>query len=220
MSAPSPGPRGLPERLPRGERLLWQSAPQGRALLRHAFHLRAVATYFVIVIALSAIAMLGRGASGHAMAMPLLHRLGLAAVPPVLMALYAWAIARSTVYSVTDRRVVLSFGIALPVTFNIPFARIAAAGLRSYPGGTGDIPLQLLAGEKLSYFVLWPHARPWHMARTQPMLRCVPDAAAASSILAAALAEYEAAHPARAVAPKPVRMPHAAGLRGRAVAAE
>ena len=212
--------RGLPERLPAGEHLLWQGAPGVRALLRHAFHLRAVAAYFGIIIALSAVSIAGRGASAHATAHSLLHRLGLAVVPLVLMAVYAWAIRRSTVYSVTNRRVVLSFGIALPVTFNIPFARIAAAGLRTHPGGAGDIPLQLMAGEKLSYFVLWPHARPWRMARTEPMLRCVPDAAAASAILGAALAECEAAQPGRVVAFKPVRMPQAAGSGSRAVAAE
>ncbi len=213
-------PRGLPERLPAGERLLWQGSPQARTLLRHAFHLRAMAGYFAILIALSAAAILGRGASGHATATSLLHRLGLAAVALALVALYAWAVQRTTVYSVTNRRVVISIGIALPVTFNIPFAKIETAGLRSFPSGAGDIPLRLLAGEKLSYFVLWPHARPWRTARAEPMLRCVPDAAAASSILGAALAEYEAMQPARVVAFKPVRMPQAAGLRGHAVAAE
>ena len=136
------------------------------------------------------------------------------------MAVYAWAIRRSTVYSITNRRVVISFGIALPVTFNIPFARIEAAGLRAHAGETGDITLQLLAGEKLSYFVLWPHARPWRMARAEPMLRCVPDAASASAILGAALAEYEVAQPARVVAFKAARMPQATGLGSHAVAAE
>ena len=114
----------------------------------------------------------------------------LACVPFALMAAYAWAIQRSTTYSITTHRVVLGFGIALPVTFNIPFARIAGAELRLYPGGAGDIPLNLLAGEKLSYFVMWPHARPWRMAATQPMLRCVPNAETVSMILADALVEH------------------------------
>ena len=218
-------PGGLPERLPAGETLLWQGAPDARALLRHAFHLRAVAAYFATILALSAATVASHGATGHAVAVAVLHRLGLAVVPLVLMAVYAWAIHRSTVYSITDRRVVISFGIALPVTFNIPFAKIEAAGLRTYPGGAGDLPLALPSGEKLSYFVVWPHARPWRMARTEPMLRCVPKAAEVSAILGTALAGaalggHEASAPAKVAAFKPVRMPQAAGMRGHAVAAE
>jgi hypothetical protein len=226
MSAPVVGaeparaPRGLPERLPQGERLLWQGAPSARALLLHTFHVRAMAVYFGLILAWCAATIIGHGGSAHAMQMSLLHRAMLAAVPFVLVLVYAWAIQRSTVYSITNRRVVISFGMALPVTFNVPFSRIEAAGLRLYEGGTGDIPLRLLPGEKMAYFVLWPHARPWHMAKAEPMLRCVADAAEASAILARALAENEAAAPARVVPFKPVRMPPMAGLRGRAVAAE
>lgn len=212
-------PRGLPERLPQGERLLWQGAPSARALLVHAFHFRVVAAYFALVLAWCAAVIIGHGGSEHAIWMALLHRAALAAVPLGLIAAYAWAIQRTTVYSITSRRVVISFGMALPLSFNLPFARIEAAGLRPHAGGAGDIPLRLLPGEKMSYFVLWPHARPWRMARTEPMLRCVPDAEAASAILAAALAEHEQAAPAKVAAWRPVRMT-GAGWRGGAVAAE
>ena len=110
-------------------------------------------------------------------------------MPLLLIAAYARAIERSTLYSVTGKRVVISFGLALPLKFNIPFAKVEAAGLRLYPDGAGDITLRLLEGERLSYLVMWPHARPWRMARTEPMLRCVPGAEQASLILAQALAD-------------------------------
>ena len=214
-------PRGLPGRLPEGERLLWQGAPDTRALMRHAFHIRGVAIYFAVILAWCAATIISHGASGHALRSALTHRAELAIVPVLLIAVYAWSIQRSTTYSITDRRVVISFGMALPVTFNIPFAKIEGAGLRRYADGTGDLTLQLLPGEKLSYFVLWPHARPWRMARTEPMLRCMADAAGASAILGEALAEHAARVPS-AVVPlrKPVRLRAASGLRGQAVAAE
>ena len=44
-------PRGLPERLPDGERLLWQGAPDWRALARQAFHVRGLAIYFGAIVA-------------------------------------------------------------------------------------------------------------------------------------------------------------------------
>jgi hypothetical protein len=213
-------PRGLPGSLPRGETLLWQGSPGTRALLRHTLHGPVVAAYFAIILGWCAWSAIGHGASAHTLGMALLHRAELAVVPLLLMALYAWSIHLSTVYTITDRRVVISFGMAVPVTFNIPFSRIAGAGLRPYPSGAGDIPLRLLDGEKISYFVIWPHARPWRMKHTEPMMRCVPDAAAVSAILGGALARHEALPPATVVAFKPVRMPAVSGLRGRAVAAE
>ena len=43
--------RGLPERLPAGETILWQGAPRWGALARRAFHVRKIALYFAILLA-------------------------------------------------------------------------------------------------------------------------------------------------------------------------
>lgn len=211
-------PRGLPQRLPAGERLLWQGAPAWRALFVRAFHWRAVSAYFALIIAWWAWGAIAAHEPAHAIEISLLRRVGLAAVPVLLMALYAWAIQRSTIYSITTKRVVISFGMALPMTFNIPFSRIAGASLRLYPDGAGDIPLQLLPDEAMSYLVLWPHARPWRMARTEPMLRCVAGAAEASAILAEALAaQADLPHIATAISAASLRpLRQAAGQRGMA----
>ena len=37
---------------------------------------------------------------------------------------------------------------------------------------------------RLSYAVLWPHVRPGHLRRTQPALRCIPDAQVVARIFA------------------------------------
>jgi hypothetical protein len=96
-------------------------------------------------------------------------------------------IAGGTIYSISNRRVVMRFGIALPVSLNIPFRTVRAAALREYPDGTGDIPLQLSGDNHVAYLHLWPHARPWRLANCEPMLRGVPHAAVAAGILAGAL---------------------------------
>lgn len=97
-------------------------------------------------------------------------------------------IARTTVYTITSRRLVIRFGVALPMTINLPFSVIDAAGLRVYRDASGDIPLSLAAGERVSFPVLWPHVRPWRLTRAEPMLRCVPQAEHLSRIVAQALA--------------------------------
>ena len=181
-------PRGLPEALPAGERLLWQGAPDWRVLARQAFHIRKLALYFGIIIAWVAADAVLRREPAATVALALLRDTAIAAVPLGLVAGYAWTVARTSVYTMTDRRVVLKIGLALPVTINLPFARIESAGVKSRADGAGDISLELRGSDRLAYPVLWPHARPWRLARAEPTLRGLRDAGTPARILARALA--------------------------------
>jgi hypothetical protein len=62
----------------------------------------------------------------------------------------------------------------------------------------------LLPPDRIALLHLWPHARPWRVSRPEPMLRCVPDAAAVARLLTQAWSEATglAAEP-RAAAPRP-----------------
>ncbi len=185
MSRP---PAGLPENLPQGERLLWQGAPDWRALATRAFHLRGWATYFALLLAWYVVSSLRAGTPPLETAVATSRFLGLALVPLSLIVVYAWAISRATTYTITDRRVVIRLGLALPMTINLPFNRIDNASLHVAADGTGNIALELAPGSKLAWFVLWPHARPWHMAKAQPMLRALPRVQGVAQLLARALA--------------------------------
>ena len=55
----------------------------------------------------------------------------------------AWFTARTTVYTVTSKRVVMRLGIVLTVSFNLPFKQIASADVRVLKDGFGDITLAL-----------------------------------------------------------------------------
>jgi hypothetical protein len=180
--------RGLPGQLPEGERLLWQGSPTAWGIARRALHVPTLALYFAVLLAWGAVATLRQGA-------PASDALSGAALPAALafgtlglLAGVSWLMARTTVYTVTSRRVVARFGIAVPVTVNFPFALVDAVGLRAYPDATGDIPLSLSTPSHLPWPVLWPHVRPWRLAQPNPMLRAVPDAARVASLLGRALA--------------------------------
>jgi hypothetical protein len=195
--------RGLPAPLPDQESILWQGTPAWRTLARRAMRVRPISAYFALLIVWGIAAGLSGGTPLIAIAVSAARLTGLAAAAVALLGLFAWLVARSTVYTITTRRVVMRFGIALPITIQIPFAKIQAADLRTWPDGAGDIALALLAGERIGYLVLCPHARPWTFGRAQPTLRSIPDAAAAAKILGRALAA-STSQPARAVsAPMP-----------------
>lgn len=194
---------GLPEPLPVDERILWQGAPNWRALAIQAFHARKVAIYCGLLLAWYAIAAVTDGASIGAAAVGTLGFLPLALAAVVILAGLAFVFTRSTVYTITNRRVAMRIGVALPMTFNLPFRRIVGAGLKAGRHGIGDISLELEEGDKIAWFLLWPHARPWRLSRPQPVLRAIPEAEKVAGILASAMAEASAVRSAPQAAPSP-----------------
>ena len=178
--------RGLPAPLPPGETLLWQGSPRWWSLALDAYRVRALAVYFGVIVLARGAWLLAEGATPAA---ALAGCTGPAAFSLVCLAMLtgiAALAARGTVYTVTSRRVVVRQGIALSSTINLPFTALRSADLRGKRDGTGDIALELLPEQRVSYLWLWPHVRPWHWTRPQPMLRNLADAEAVGSLLARA----------------------------------
>jgi hypothetical protein len=174
---------GLPHDLPPGERIVWQGSPGWKSLARHTFKVRWLAAYFA-VFAASRLVTSVRQQEGLAGARSLLAVAALAATCLGVLCGLAWLNARSAIYTITTRRVVLRIGVALPTTWNLPFARVASADVKVRNEGDGDIVLQLKAPDRIAWLQLWPHTQPWHFARARPALRAIPDAARVASLLA------------------------------------
>lgn len=169
---------GLPERLPAGEHILWQGSPDFVTLARRVFQIRKLALYFALLMAYMVVPALWQGAS-PLMALASLKWLGpLALLGLGSVALLAWLTARTTVYTLTDKRIVMRVGIVLTITFNLPLTSLAAAGMRRHQGGFGDITLALAGRDRIAWLHLWPSVRPWHFNRPEPMLRGVAHAEA------------------------------------------
>ncbi|MCU0834833.1 MAG: PH domain-containing protein [Chromatiaceae bacterium] len=204
---------GLPERLPPGEEILWQGAPRWQALARRAFHVRKVAAYFVLLLILHLVWEVQAGEPLAELLTGVFWLVVSACSALGLLALLARSMARSTLYTITNRRVVMRFGVAIPMTINLPFAKIVNAALRDHGDGTGDIVLSLAGRARASYLVLWPHTRPWHFAPPEPMLRAIPDATLVARRLAAALADNASGEPGTAEAGPARPAPNPPSLR-------
>jgi hypothetical protein len=174
---------GLPERLPADERILWQGSPDAAALARDAFHLHQLGLYFALLLSASVGAALWSGSDWFAAlaTVKLLAPLSLLALGCI--GLLAWLTARTTVYTLTNKRIVVRGGIVLTVTFNIPLHLVASAGLRRLAGGRGDISIVLAGSDRIAWLQLWPSVRPWRIKRPEPTLRCVADAEVVSQRL-------------------------------------
>lgn len=164
---------GLPERLPAGETLLWQGAPEVWGVARRVFHIRGVAIYFGLLLAWKVLADLHDGMLPGEVMLATLKVLPLPLAGLAMLYGLALAVSRTTLYTLTDRRLVMRIGMVLTVTYNIPLSQVAAADVRRDADGSGDLCLRLVAGQRIAYAHLWPHARPWRLARPQPALRCV-----------------------------------------------
>jgi len=173
---------GLPEELPPGEEILWQGQPEFWSLARRAYHLVGLSIYFLVVLGWLA---LNSSTSAGFSSTTLAGSLALTALG--LFATLAWFACRTTVYTITNRRVVMRIGIALSINLNLPFKQIVSAQLKAHRDGTGDIPLQLSGEQRIAYLLLWPHARPWHVRTPQPTLRSVARAEEVAQLLSRAL---------------------------------
>jgi hypothetical protein len=177
----------LPSALPVGERVIWQGKPSFKGLAFRTFHIRDVAIYFGILLAWRLWSDWTHGippgeaaVSAAWLIFPALSAVG-------VLAGLAWLFRRAACYTITSKRILFQFGVALPMTMNVPLGKIANAALKSNRDGTGDIPLKLSDSGRVSYLLLWPHIRPWRLRAPEPMLNGIPDAAEVAAKLAEAL---------------------------------
>jgi hypothetical protein len=99
----------------------------------------------------------------------------LAVIGMVTVWLLASLTARTTVYTITNKRVVMRLGIVLTVSFNLPLKQVASADVRVLPKGFGDITLALKGSDRIGWVHLWPSVRPWRITKPEPTLRAIPD---------------------------------------------
>jgi hypothetical protein len=196
---------GLPEQLPEGERVLWQGSPSWSGIATRALHLRSVAIYLALIVLWGTTSAIANHKPPVDVSLFAVKLLAISACALACLMFFSVLVSRTTVYTITSRRIVMRFGIALPITMNIPFTTIQSADLRLYANGSGDIPLQLESERRQPFLVLWPHVRPWCTSKPQPMLRAIANAKDVAAIMTSALGA-----PTVAKTPILVRMPRSA----------
>jgi hypothetical protein len=174
---------GLPEALPAGEKILWQGCPNWAALAVHAFHVRKVSFYFALMMAWQIVSLHADGVDPLETFFYLMRSLTLSITAVCMLCMAAWWSARTTLYTLTNKRLIMRVGIVLSLTFNLPLRRIRAADVHRLPRDHADIALQLPNDDRIGWFHLWPHQRAWHVRHPQPTLRCIPQGERVSELL-------------------------------------
>lgn len=198
------------------ETILWEGRPRVVGLARHLFHIRAVMGYFFVLAAWNLASTHADGFRANAAFLSAAWLVLPALIGAAVIYAMAWVFVVTTHYTITDRRVIMQLGVAVPIALTLPLRQIKAADVRLYADGSGDIPLAL-GEQKLAYLLVWPHARPWRFKAAEPMLRSVPDAAEVATILSRALLAVSPSGEAIAVE-KASRRPEMHGTPGIAAA--
>lgn len=163
------------------EKILWKGRPDLPTLARTAFHTRTVGIYFALLVAISLV--LGNVSTALVCA-------GLGVLGVAILYGLAWLSARTTLYILTDTRLIMRIGMGIETRINIPLKHVQSANLRSRGKTMGDIAMTIGGDRLLGYALLWPHARPWRFSKPEPMLRAVPDAQDVASVLAEAASKH------------------------------
>lgn len=197
----------LPADIPPGERVLWFGKPDAASLWRRAYRAEWVAAWFG-VMTLWNLASATSDAGLFFGFVSAIKTLGFGAAALSILAFLARLSARTTLYVITTKRLVIKSGIALPLFFNVPFKQVGAANLRTFADGTGDVSVGLIKGQRIAYLTIWPSVRPWRFTHSEPTLRCIPNARYIAETLGRALVEASGELPsARPRADKPAGAP-------------
>jgi len=181
-----------------GERIMWQGRPRSQALRRHLLKSRWVMAYVGGLIAWK-LALIGwvRGVRPQEVSdltLIVVQGIGLG----LILTYLAWALARSTTYTLTSLRLVIHHGIALQGTVDIPLRALRSVALRHRADGSGDVALEIRDGGGIGYAKLWPHVRGRSLSQPVPMLRGLGDAAFVGSLLSRQLNQFHSIEPANA----------------------
>ncbi len=194
--------RGVPHALPDGEHLLWEGAPSAPLVAKHVFHRAWVIAYFAVMTGWWVVSTMGTVTTNEFL-VQLGVRVGLALIVLGVVEFMARAVARTTVYAITSKRVVLKIGVVLPMTINLPLRLLQDAGIARFRDGSGQIALTLLPGDRLAYIALWPHCKVFKLNQPSPVLRGLPNPDEVGALLRDAIVADNDAESVISAAPTP-----------------
>jgi hypothetical protein len=110
-----------------------------------------------------------------------------------MIELFAWAVEKTTLYTITTERLVIRFGVAISMTLNLPYRQVDGVALARLGEKAGMIAIALVPEQRLSWLIQWPHVRGFRFSRPEPSLICLPDADKVANVLSAAIGQYRGA---------------------------
>jgi hypothetical protein len=186
------GPDGEVSRLPAGERVLWSGAPDQRSLARYFLRERWVLGFVAVSFAIGVGDALQHGGGNMVPRLVGVSTLSaiLAIVAIVSIRFFAWRIAKSSKYVITDKRVFFNIGMVLRADANIPYSSVDGVDLLRRSDGSADLMVSLSDAKEIPWLLLFPHMTWRGSRRGRPTFRALKTPQVAADAVVGALRAY------------------------------
>jgi len=186
------GPDGEVSRLPAGERVLWSGSPDQRAVARNFLYERWVLAFVALSFAVGVGDALQNGGVDSNRRL-----VGVSALSAILMCVaivsirfFAWRIAKTSKYVITDKRVFFDIGMVLRADANIPYSSVEGVNLLRHSDGSADLVVSLTGVQEIPWLLLYPHMTWGGSRRGRPTFRALPHPQLAADAVVGALRAY------------------------------
>jgi hypothetical protein len=167
--------------IPPNEKILWVDNPDWKFLAWHAFGVKLVFIYFLVVtfykLVLYDISSLNIliGVVGPYLISSFIATL--------LLLTLAFFQSKNINYVITENRILIKNGTALVFLLNAPLKRISSIDRQLLWFGFGNISFTTDAKKRIPFLSCWPSVRPWSLGNPKPSFRCISNISEVESLL-------------------------------------
>ena len=174
--------KNILDAIPEGESILWKGKPSFWGFSWYFFGLKLLA-FYMIILSLVFAARLTVTDFFTAFVGDFLPFLVSGILTSCILMALAKIQSQSSVYIITENRVIIKSGAALSFLISMPFKKIKAVNLQKRKGSLGTISFELNSGKRVPYISCWPSVRPWRFKNTEPAFSCIENVDEVATIL-------------------------------------
>ena len=175
-------PKNILDAIPNGESILWKGRPSLWGFSWNLFGLKWI-TLYLSMLSIVSVARFYASDFYTAFYVDFLPFFLSGIFASIILIGLAATQTYSTVYIITENRVIIKTGAALSFLISMPFKKIKEVNLQKRGASIGTISFELLSEKRVPYISCWPSVRPWKFKRTQPAFSCIGSVDEVATIL-------------------------------------
>ena len=175
-------PKNILDAIPNGESILWKGRPSLWGFSWNLFGLKWI-TLYLSILSIVSVARFFASDFYTAFYVDFLPFFLSGIFASIILIGLAATQTYSTVYIITENRVIIKTGAALSFLISMPFKKIKEVNLQKRGASIGTISFELLSEKRVPYISCWPSVRPWKFKRTQPAFSCIGSVDEVATIL-------------------------------------
>ena len=175
-------PKNILDAIPNGESILWKGRPSLWGFSWNLFGLKWI-TLYLSMLSIVSVARIFASDFYTAFYVDFLPFFLSGIFASIILIGLAATQTYSTVYIITENRVIIKTGAALSFLISMPFKKIKEVNLQKRGVSIGTISFELLSEKRVPYISCWPSVRPWKFKRTQPAFSCIGSVDEVATIL-------------------------------------